>query len=356
MAMDNVNFLNMVKSFARMGESLSYLVIKPGRPIKFMLFGVCWALLSLAGCGAPTPPSSPIPTEDWLAMHALETFAAALTEQSQTPTATTTKSETLTPTATASETATATMTPNAAATEAFLATRVAIAIAATQTAMATDTFTPRPTATATPIPTRTPTPTEPRCSVISASLNLRSGPGVNYPVIGSLISGAELAPRSRNQAATWVEIRVLANGQNGWVSAGAEYVRCTVAIAALPLGIIPPPPVAPATNTPIPAPPTSTSIPVQPTNPPPTPAPTPANPATIVFYADQTILPGGGCTVLHWHVENVQELYIDGNETTGHIDQPVCPVATQTFTLRILHRDGHWEERTVTIEMTPPEN
>ena len=87
----------------------------------------------------------------------------------------------------------------------------------------------------------------------------------------------------------------------------------------------------------------------------PTVLPQATNTAMIEFYADQTLLPSGGCTVLHWNVEDVSELHIDSDETIGHKDQEVCPTDTQTFTLTILHRDGHEEKRTITIEMTPPD-
>lgn len=134
---------------------------------------------------------------------------------------------------------------------------------------------PSPTATQAP---DTPTPFAPRCEVISAGLNLRPGPGTIYdPPLRGLARGAVLTPvsfiRSGFPSGQWVEIQVVAGGQRGWVSAGAQFVRCNVDVSSLPVGV---------------APPTPTPTRVQVTLPPP--------PATPTRVAPVAVLPvdGGG--------------------------------------------------------------
>lgn len=131
-------------------------------------------------------------------------------------------------------------TPNAAE-------RVATAIAATLTALAALAPPPSPTlpATSTPIPlaTATPAPATALCTVLVSSLNLRSGPGVNYtPPIGALLQNAVLTPLARNAAATWLQVVVDSTGRTGWISAGTQYVRCTLAVDQLPIAQTPPTP------------------------------------------------------------------------------------------------------------------
>ncbi len=102
--------------------------------------------------------------------------------------------------------------------------------------------------------TATPTPTpasEPICSVVSVSLNLRSGPGTEFdPPIGALLQNAEMRPLARNADASWVEVEVASNGRQGWVSAAPQFIACNVDVSTLLPGIIPPTPTA--TNTPLP--------------------------------------------------------------------------------------------------------
>jgi uncharacterized protein YgiM (DUF1202 family) len=77
--------------------------------------------------------------------------------------------------------------------------------------------TPRPTlpATATPITAGiTPTPERPRV-LVPANANMRSGPGVNFPIIAVVNAGSRIALSQRQ--GEWYEVRT-ANGQKGWMS------------------------------------------------------------------------------------------------------------------------------------------
>lgn len=123
-----------------------------------------------------------------------------------------------------------------------------------------------------PVPTAVspaPDASEPTCSVVGASLNLRPGPGTEFdPPIGALLQGAALRPLSRNQDASWVEVEVLSNGRQGWVSSAPDFIACNIDVSTLQPGIIPPTPTA--TNTPLPTAtprPTATPLPTATTDP-----------------------------------------------------------------------------------------
>lgn len=132
----------------------------------------------------------------------------------------------------------------------------------------TDTPTPPPTPTPVPTPTFTPaepptpvpTPTSETAQVVvnNATLNVRSGPGTNYPRIGQVHQGDRFEIKGKNRAGTWWQIDF--NGRDGWVS--ADYVRTEGNVSAVQV----------AANIPTP-PPTPTPRPTQPPAPTPTPKP-----------------------------------------------------------------------------------
>jgi hypothetical protein len=125
-----------------------------------------------------------------------------------------------------------------------------------------------------------------QCKVVAVTLNLRGGPGADYPTRRELPSGASLAPLSRSPDMAWIEVRLVGEQASGWVRAGDALITCapTLAqlIARLPQGVVPPLPTAvlplpaeapapPAPQPPMPppAPPTATEPPdVQPPQPP----------------------------------------------------------------------------------------
>jgi hypothetical protein len=89
------------------------------------------------------------------------------------------------------------------------------------------------------------------------------------------------------------------------------------------------------TNTPVP--PTATPIP--PTNTP-LPTATPVTPTAtpvpeIDFWADALNIAFNSCTTLHWDVENITAVYLDGDGVLGEGAKEVCPTQPQTYTLRI---------------------
>ena len=71
--------------------------------------------------------------------------------------------------------------------------------------------------TATPSPT--PTPTQPPAAELTVAgdlTNIRSGPGTDYPVIGTANTGDLFPVVSRSVTGDWWEICCV-NGQNGWI-------------------------------------------------------------------------------------------------------------------------------------------
>jgi hypothetical protein len=121
-----------------------------------------------------------------------------------------------------------------------------------------------PTATPTPSPTEPPpTPTPQATPFLSpkpgSNVNVRSGPGETYPIIGRLSPGQTLAIIGRTALSDWWQVCCL-NGQTGWMV--ARLVDAQGPVDGVPvISDIPPPP------------PTNTPRPTRPPAPTPTPAP-----------------------------------------------------------------------------------
>jgi hypothetical protein len=120
----------------------------------------------------------------------------------------------------------------------------------------TQVVTPAATATPTPIPTQQPTlvppPTqspggENTARVMSAGLNMRMGPGTNYPILRALPYGAVLLVLGQDYTGGWLYVRTM-DLQLGWVA--RAYTSFT---GRAPIISAPPTPTAPPT-TPTPTP------------------------------------------------------------------------------------------------------
>ena len=144
-----------------------------------------------------------------------------------------------------------------------------VALQPTQPPVIIPTITQPPAPTPTPLPTdaspadapaATDTPAQPAGPVLNIALpaNVRSGPGLNYPVIGGLQAGTTASAIGRDASAQWFVISY--SGGQGWVSNLVS--SYTGDVNSLPVVAAPPPP--PPTNT---APPANTAPP--PTSPPP---------------------------------------------------------------------------------------
>ena len=121
----------------------------------------------------------------------------------------------------------------------------------------TPTSTPRPTntPTATRTPTATATPSDPYFTVNSAWVNVRTGPGNNYPIINAVPQGDRYDIIARNRGnslnTAWIEFCCV-DDQRGWIYAGL--VDLSVDWSEIPISDnIPVPPPSP-TFTPTPTP------------------------------------------------------------------------------------------------------
>jgi dipeptidyl aminopeptidase/acylaminoacyl peptidase/uncharacterized protein YraI len=64
----------------------------------------------------------------------------------------------------------------------------------------------------------------PQLRVITEALNVRTGPGVNYPVIDVLLQGDQIPVIGHDTPSGWWQVQ-LEDGRSGWVSGGAAYVQ-----------------------------------------------------------------------------------------------------------------------------------
>ena len=77
----------------------------------------------------------------------------------------------------------------------------------------------------------------------------------------------------------------------------------------------------------------------------------PSEPASVSFWADETSPVEGACTTLHWDVEHVRAVYLDGDGVDGHDSMEVCPAADQTYVLRVAMPDGSEQVYNVVIDV-----
>lgn len=159
-------------------------------------------------------------------------------------------------------------------------------------------------------------------------INVRTGPGSVYPVLGVAPEGTQGELIGRSADGQWLvaDVPSAPNGQ-GWVA--AAYVSVTGG-ADLPVIQAPPPPVPTATPTPV--------------------AP------VIAFSANPTTLNQGQCTTLTWNVENIQAVWVYPQgarytdfPVTGQGSRQECPRQTTTYEMRVLRTDGVVELRQVMV-------
>ncbi len=106
----------------------------------------------------------------------------------------------------------------------------------------------QPAPAATPEAQAAPTPF---VEVQSDNLNVRLGPGTDFPIAGQLSAGSQVALVGRNAAGDWLVVCCI-DGTPGWVA--ARLVRTDADVQALPVGLPP---------TRVPIPPTATPEPTQ---------------------------------------------------------------------------------------------
>jgi heat shock protein HslJ/uncharacterized protein YraI len=183
-------------------------------------------------------------------------------------------------------------------------------------------------------------------------VNVRSGPGTNFPILGTAPFGTEGEIIGRSADGRWWAAAVpSAPGGMGWVS--ADFVAVTDA-GDVPIIASPPPPVFVPPPTPTPA-----ATPTRPPAPTATPAP------QMSFTASPTTIDQGQCSTLTWSVENVQAVWVypqgqpyQQYPRTGQGSESVCPPVTATYEMRVLLRDGTvtFQRSTVTVRPAAVQN
>ncbi len=173
----------------------------------------------LTACGAATPaPPPPTATTVSLLTQPEPTLQPTQVVQAETASATTVSA----PTATSSPTSLPTPSPGPSATSTL-----------------------EPTVTPAPSPTPVPSPTPEPAPVVSlppdstTKINIRSGPGTDYPVLGQIEPGQSAPVTGRNQDNSWWQIS-LADNSLGWVF--GELVQAAGPTDAVPIAAAPPPP------------------------------------------------------------------------------------------------------------------
>ncbi len=124
------------------------------------------------------------------------------------------------------------------------------------------TATPLPATAEAPKATDTPKPTPPEV-VANSQINVRSGPGTDYAIVGGATQGQRFPVTGKNPAGDWWQITI--NGQTGWVFGALVNPQNTAAVAV-------------AQNIPTAPPPPPTAIPQPTAAPKPTAAPQAAQP------------------------------------------------------------------------------
>lgn len=80
---------------------------------------------------------------------------------------------------------------------------------------------PEPASTATPAAKRDETR---MAEIISAGLNVRSGPGVEYPVVATLLKGYSVSVLAVDSASGWLQVSLPGSPRSGWISGDPAYV------------------------------------------------------------------------------------------------------------------------------------
>ncbi len=195
-------------------------------------------------------------------------------------------------------------------------------------------------------------------------LNVRSGPGTVYDLLGLLPSGSTAEIIGRDPTLQWWQIRFEpAVDRVGWVSADPAFSQAAKT-DNIPLVPAPPTPTGTPTETPTPTntpiPPTETHTPVIPTETPteiPTETPTPTitpEGETFLFTANPTTIEGGGCSTIRWSVTGVKEVYYKDEGVGGTGDQIECPKDKETYKLRVIRIDGSERIEEVTVDVINP--
>ncbi len=198
-------------------------------------------------------------------------------------------------------------------------------------------------------------------------LAIREGPGRNFPERGGIFKDQEVLvlarpfkPIEREEKLDWLLVSIGSDPRPGWVAFREyaldyqtiinTYLACPPDLDLLPNAELIPP-------TPTPTPTTTPEATVTPT----------ATPASEISLEPPIINPGG-CALLQWQIENVKEVYLNGEGVVGEGEREECRTAPgqYLFEWQINKIDGSVVkiQKTLTVnpgpgglpaEPTPPE-
>ena len=86
-------------------------------------------------------------------------------------------------------------------------------------------------------PTEEPAAESPRAEVLSATLNIRGGPGTNYPILSAAKQGAQFEVIGQVNGCRWLLVRT--NGGEAWISGRAQFSRLNAECSNVPEAPIP---------------------------------------------------------------------------------------------------------------------
>lgn len=166
-------------------------------------------------------------------------------------------------------------------------------------------------------------------------LNVRAGPGTNYPVIGRMAENEMAEIIGRVEAVGWWQIVFLsASSKRGWVAANEQFTTATQA-DNVPVVEAPPLP--------------DNAQPIAPTN--------PDLPTINSFTAERNAIVAGESVVLSWDLENATAAFLRYNEVEEGVVSPgnksVSPTADTVYTLVARNEAGESTAQ-VTISVSGP--
>ncbi|HVU13881.1 MAG TPA: LysM domain-containing protein [Phototrophicaceae bacterium] len=93
-----------------------------------------------------------------------------------------------------------------------------------------------------------------------------------------------------------------------------------------------------------------------PTNTPPAPTATPTNVQIVGpnLRADNNPINYGDCTTIRWDVDNISQVYFEGQPVIGHDSKQECPSQTTTYTLLVVTKDNQQIPYPITINVNAP--
>jgi uncharacterized protein YraI len=113
----------------------------------------------------------------------------------------------------------------------------------------TATLVVQPSPTPEPLPTDTPAPASPMV-IVQQNMNVRGGPGTNYPVVGSATQGDNSKMTGRNDDGSWIQVEYPSADGKGWVY--TSLVDVSGDASSLPVAQASMDPLPPAPPTPVP--------------------------------------------------------------------------------------------------------